>query len=310
MNISTYQRFPKIFALGHPCTKTIFDGPVEITEKVDGSQFSFGKVNGELIGRTKRNRLDLDNPDNLFRPAVEHIKAIAHLLVDDIFYFGETLMRPKHNILKYDRVPKNHIALFAGYSVITDRWMDYDTLEADARDWGVDVVPLLYHGTAITPQNVMAELHRHLDKESFLGGTKVEGVVLKNYDHDFMIGDQYIPIQCAKFVSEKFKEKHDSTAYGKKKNKQNWQSFCESYRTEARWQKAIQHKREEGKLLGEPKDIGPLIKEIQMDIIGEELGTIKAALWKFFQRDLLSTAIKGFPEWYKEQLAKGEIDVN
>jgi hypothetical protein len=124
-----------------------------------------------------------------------------------------------------------------------------------------------------------------------------------------MIGDVYFPIQCGKYVSEKFKEKHDNKAYGRKKSKNNWFSFCESYKTEARWQKAVQHLRESGELLGEPKDIGALIKEVQRDIVEEELEIVMNALWKFFQRDLMSTVTKGLPEWYKEQLAKGNINV-
>lgn len=38
--------FPKIFALGTQYTEGIFDSEVEITEKIDGSQFNFGKIEG------------------------------------------------------------------------------------------------------------------------------------------------------------------------------------------------------------------------------------------------------------------------
>jgi len=45
--------FPKIFAIGTDYISNIFDDEVEITEKIDGSQFAFGKVNGELFMRIK-----------------------------------------------------------------------------------------------------------------------------------------------------------------------------------------------------------------------------------------------------------------
>lgn len=44
--------FPKILHLGDKAIRDIFDEEVEITEKVDGSQFGFGIVEGELIIRS------------------------------------------------------------------------------------------------------------------------------------------------------------------------------------------------------------------------------------------------------------------
>ena len=47
--------FPKIFAIGQDYIKDIFDGEVEVTEKIDGSQFVFGKLAGELYFEVKAN---------------------------------------------------------------------------------------------------------------------------------------------------------------------------------------------------------------------------------------------------------------
>ena len=44
--------FPKIYAVGSSEVKDVFNGPVEITEKLDGSCIGFGKVDGELIVRS------------------------------------------------------------------------------------------------------------------------------------------------------------------------------------------------------------------------------------------------------------------
>ena len=43
-------RYPKVLALGHRTIKNIWDGPVEITEKIDGSQFYIG-LNVLLLDR-------------------------------------------------------------------------------------------------------------------------------------------------------------------------------------------------------------------------------------------------------------------
>jgi ATP-dependent RNA circularization protein (DNA/RNA ligase family) len=34
--------YPSIYALGHRAIRELFDGPVVVEEKIDGSQFSFG----------------------------------------------------------------------------------------------------------------------------------------------------------------------------------------------------------------------------------------------------------------------------
>lgn len=60
----------------------------------------------------------------------------------------------------------------------------------------------------------------------------------------------------------------------------------DSYRTEARWQKAVQHLRDEGKLLGEPKDIGPLMAEIWRDLVEEEKAELHGRIVQALQEAL------------------------
>ena len=57
--------FPKILHIGNKQISDLFDGVVEITKKVDGSQLGLGKINGELFVRSKGKEQDLDNPDNI-----------------------------------------------------------------------------------------------------------------------------------------------------------------------------------------------------------------------------------------------------
>ena len=97
--------FPKILAIGHKEILTLFEGEVEITEKLDGSQFSFGKIDGEVITRSKGR--EFSEPDKLFKPVWEYVHSIADRLPEGIFFYGETLGTPRHSTLAYDRTPKN-----------------------------------------------------------------------------------------------------------------------------------------------------------------------------------------------------------
>ena len=66
--------------------------------------------------------------------------------------------------------------------------------------------------------------------------------------------------------------------------------------------KAVQHLREDGSLLGEPKDIGPLIKEVIRDTMEEETDYIKETLFAWAKKDIARRVTSGLPEWYKQQL--------
>lgn len=307
--------YPKILPIGHRVINKLWDGEVELTEKVDGSQFRFGKVPAQTVDihtgletevacGTKRTRLDLKNPDHLFRPAVAHILKVHNLLPEDIFFFAETLARQKHNTLRYETVPKNHIALFAGFTYDMTP-IPYSELQVWAEQLEVDVVPILYRGVHCGIDAVI----KLLETESYLGGPTIEGVVAKNYNHSAMIDDnRYYPYLVGKYVSEEFKEKHQKN-FKAGSRKETLIEFFKSYNTEARWSKAIQHLRDEGKLTGEPKDIGPLIKELTEDFIMEEKENVKIRLWAEYKKQIIHYVIKGFPEWYKKQILIGGIDV-
>lgn len=292
--------FPKIFHIGDRWIRDIFDGDVEVTEKVDGSQFCFGKINGEVIVRSKGKVMVADAPDKMFSFCVSYVMGLD--LPDNTLFYGEYLKSPRHNTLAYDRIPKNYIALFGVCSDKQEFISDYDSIKKWADTLNVDCVPLLFKGKI----NSQEELFKLLDTMSYLGGTKIEGVVVKRYV-PVLIGSQVVPIMSGKFVSESFKEKHQGTWAKEHTGKGKWEVFKEEHRTEARWNKAIQHLREEGKITDTPKDIGILIKEIQNDITKEEQENIKDFLWKEFGVELLREAIHGMPEWYKKKLTESSF---
>lgn len=287
--------FPKIFALGQKYILSIFDEPVEVTEKVDGSQFGFGKMGGQLYIRSKRQILREGNVPEMFEIGWEYVNHIAHLLPHDTFYYGEYVNKPKHNNLTYDRVPDNCIALF-GVMDESGAFLPYEDIQRAADRLHVSVVPRLYQGKV----SVMEDLLQLLEHDSFLGGAKIEGFVVKNYK-EYWLAQNVIPIMCGKFVSEAYKEK--THGWGKiHTGKGKWEEYRDSFITEARWQKAVQHLREIDVLDDSPKDIGPLIKEMVRDVEEECKEDIKDALWNFFGKDVLRMVSRGFPEWYKRQL--------
>lgn len=290
------KEYPKILQLSDPHLSTIFDGNIEITEKIDGSQFGFGKIDGELVCRSKGAQLYMDAPEKMFAPAIEHIKTIQERIPNNSIFYAEYLQKPKHNVLAYQRIPTNHLVLFATASVnyeFTDVWT---VLRDWANELNIDVVPLIHYGPL---QKFNEEIfNAWLDKESYLGGSKIEGIVVKNY-REYWIADRLIPVMSGKYVSDKFKERHNKT-WTAKGNKLDM--FLQSFRTEAIWNKGIQHYREKGLAVHAPKDIGGIIKEIQEDIIEENKEEIQNWLWKYFQPQICRIAVAGFPEYYKRKL--------
>ena len=299
--------FPKIFPIGQDYISRLFDGEVEVTEKIDGSQFVFGKVGGELVMRSKGviiNDYASRTNNDLFYPVIQHVLSIQNMLPEDMVFYGETLKKPKHNTLAYERIPRNHFMLFAVSTEARKFEQTHEQLTAYAERLDVEVVPLLYRGYIRHAE----ELKAFLDKPSVLGGVNAEGIVVKNYDQPFLLGGQPIPVMSGKYVTEAFKEVHregwskEHTGAGK------WQTFKESYQTEARWQKAVQHLAERGELTRSPKDIGALIKEVKQDIQDEEKEIIKEFLWREFGGDVLCVACRGLPEWYKLKLMEEAFD--
>ena len=295
--------FPKIFAIGTDYIKDIFNEEVEVTEKVDGSQFAFGKIDGEFFMRSRGKQIFPETSDKMFKEGVDYALSIEPILSDNTVCYCEYLKSPRHNILTYERTPKNHLILFAMSDNKAKFEHTHAQLVAAATFLGIEVVPLLYKGRVDSPE----ELLEFLEKDSILGGVSIEGIVAKNFDRPFLLGGQPIPLMAGKFVSEKFKEVHREQ-WGKKHSiKGKWETFLESFKTEARWHKAVQHLKEAGELENAPRDIGKLIKEIQSDISDEEKEDIKEFLWKEFGGQLLRHSTRGFAEWYKEELMKNSF---
>jgi hypothetical protein len=293
MSIHSYST---VFQIGHKMIEGLFSGPVVVEEKVDGSQFSFGLVGGELMCRSKGKQLILDAPEKMFARAVATVREIAPLLHPGWIYRGEYLEKPKHNSLAYDRTPDKHII---GFDVCPglEEYLSADEKRGEFARLGLECVPLLYSGVV----DSLAMFNGFLERVSVLGGCKIEGVVVKNYA--LMTAEKKAAM--GKYVSENFKEIHaHEWRQSNPTNTDIVDQLIERYKTPARWQKAVQHLREAGTLDGSPKDIGALMMEVPADIEKECAEEIKDLLYRHFWPKIRRGAAAGLPEWYKQELAK------
>lgn len=291
--------YPSIYQIGHRMISDIFKSEVLIEEKVDGSQFSFRvDSDGVLFCRSKGKQLLIDAPEKMFGQAVEVVKSLD--LQAGWIYRGEYLQKPKHNTLAYSRIPTDHIILF-DINTGLEEYMPYDKKAEEAARIGLEIVPIMYYGVVENFEMFQS----FLDRESVLGGCKVEGVVVKNYN----LFTQEKKVSMGKYVSESFKEVHQKD--WKERNptgKDLVEILIEEYGTEARWQKAVQHLAESGVLDGSPKDIGFLMREIPLDILKECEEDIKNKLFKHFWSKISRGVTRGVPEWYKKTLAESSFD--
>lgn len=296
--------FPKIFTLGQPPTARLFNGPVEITEKIDGSQFNFGWLGDKFVMHSKGQEIFAESVDKMFAPAVAFALSCRDKLTPDTILHGEYLARPKHNVLAYQRVPKAHFALFAvsnGNGTFNGNRGD---LEVYANVVGCDVAPILHAGAIDASDGVPVKFFMEmLERESVLGGPKVEGIVIKNYAESVLLGGFTVPVLSAKFVSEAFKEKHKKE-WAAEAGASKLEMLLLQYRSPARWRKAVEHLRDAGRLEQSPRDIGNLIVEVRRDLAEEEREAVKDELWKLYEADLMRRAVQGLPEWYKAHLVE------
>lgn len=322
--MSELRSYPKIYALGHKLIRDIFEGPVVVQEKIDGSQFSFGVQDGVLICRSRgaevwRGRVlgpqegleevlgsdvvpMIDN--TLFKGAVHTAYNLFRdgKLVEGWVYRGEVISRPRHNTLEYGRVPEGYVILFDVDTGLEERVSGPLSLLEIGNGLGLEVVPCLAEGV----WENFDQFQELLERESCLGKVKIEGVVVKNYNRFNTMDGKML---MGKYVSEVFKEKH----------KREWsktnpgtgdkvQQIIASLRTTARWEKAVQRRRDAGLLQEQPEDIGPMIADLLRDTAEEEGEWIKDKLYAAFEKQILRGVTAGFPEWYKSSLLESAFE--
>ena len=299
--MSSISSYPKVYNLGHRAIKDLFKDEISVEEKIDGSNFSFGYIvnsngNFELCCRSHHQQIDMDNIPKMFKKAVETVEMLRPKLELDWIYRCEYLEKPHHNTLTYDRVPLHHLIVF-DIEIEEQDFLSPNNRIEETKRLGLESVPVFYEGKLSSYE----EMTNFFERISLLGGSQIEGLVFKNH-HRFGIDGKAL---MGKHVRESFKELNQKNF--KVQGKNVIEKIGDSLHTEARWLKAIQHLKEQNKLLNSPKDIGSLLKEINKDIVEECSDDIKEALFKAYWKTIVKIATKGFPEWYKERLAEEQF---
>ena len=290
--------YPNVYQLGHKLVSNVLDGYVLVQEKIDGSQISFGIDNlGDLRIRSKNKEIDIEHPNDMFRLAVEWIVKNRSNLQAGWIYRGEYLQKPKHNTLAYSRVPRNNIILFDICDGL-ESYLPYSRVKYEADFIGLEVVPLIAEGV-FTEADILELKDEWLSRESILGGTKVEGVVIKNYN----VFTAEKKVAMAKLVRDDFREQNNTNWKSEHPTSQEVvQKLIDTYRTEARWRKAVQHLRDAGELQGEMRDIPALMKEVSSDVLKECKDEILEQLFAYAWPKISKGITRGLPEWYKSQI--------
>jgi len=306
--MTSWSTYPSIHNLGHRAIADLLNEDCLVEEKVDGSQFSFGVFEVQegdgldLRIRSKGAVMNIDAPEKMFTKATETVKSLQHKLTLGWTYRGEYLAKPKHNTLAYDRVPQGNIILF-DINTGLETYLSHEEKLLEAARLGLECVPLLYQGRI---KDIQA-FRQFLMHNSVLGGQKIEGVVVKPVGYNLWGKDK----KClmGKFVSEAFKEVHAHAWRSSNPTQGDILSILQAdYGTQTRWQKAVQHLRESGKIEDDPRDIGLLMREVPIDIERECEEEIKKRLFEWAWPLLRRMVTRGLPEWYKDSLLKLQFE--
>ena len=291
-------------------TQGLFDAPVVIQEKIDGSQVSFGLEDPtggfpqgieDYYPVVRSKNTIVEDGNKQFQMVKDWVQEHTRDLDPDFIYRGEAVTSLKHNTLKYERVPVGGVVLFDIYDCHRDCMLLPAEVLREADRLGLEYVQTFID---CAPSDASyCEACLKLGKP-MLGGKQIEGVVIKRYDlpdpQSFANTHDAQGFLKVKLVSEDFKEIHHADWKDRNPNGKDFiANLVTVYGTEARLSKSVQHLRDEGALVGTPTDIGALIKEVQRDLEEECAEEIKEALWKRYGKEVLQGVAHKMPDYYK-----------
>jgi len=314
MNGDSWHTYPSIFALGHHAIQDLLLDDVLVEEKIDGSQFSFGvfeTIAGagtqypggtrELKCRSKGSDIDIDHPEKMFAVAVEWCRQNMDKMHPGWTYRCEFLGKPEHNTLKYWRIPRHNLIVF-DINTEHEKYLNWIHKQDAANDLDLEVVPRIFHGQVTNAMDVV----EYLNRDSCLGETRIEGVVIKNY----MRYGSDKKVLMGKYVSAAFKEEHGKA--WKRDNPTGGDIILKiagKFAHNGRWLKAVQHLRDAGVLTDSPKDIGLLIKEVPNDVFKEAEHEIMSDLMDWAWPKMKREITRGLAQWYKAFLLDKQFEV-
>lgn len=283
-------------------------GKFVIQEKYDGSQFRFGIKDGKRwFGSKSVDFTDVRPVDKMFKLAVEKANEAIDTfektrgkINSDITFFAEYISKPKHNTLTYDHVPTNHFVLFDVFFNTLNCWGFPEEVIKYAESLNVDYARKFMEISNFPTLDIVNNL---LINTSSLGGTTIEGVVIKNYSILVEINGQARPL-FYKYVRNEFKELNNKE-WNNHPDKQSVANVVtDTVNREAVFRKAVQHLEESGNALGDMKDMKELISSVYDDLEQEYKDAIAEKLYRKFEKDIKNQIVHGLPEYYKEYLFK------
>lgn len=298
--------FPRIQAVHKPEAVGFKEGNIIVEEKVDGSQIRI-EINdkGEIsVGSHNVDNIHIGSSDG-FKKAIDTANTVFEGVKADpnevITVFAEFLSKPKQNTIPYARVPNQNVVIFD--VIVNGYYLDREEKERFGFRIGLEVVPLLWKGKG---EHFTDEIRESLLKTpSFLGHQagydKIEGIVIKNYGKLFdprfrnLEGKHMV----VKIVNSSFQEKNKVENPGQgDKVEELINSLCSI----PRWNKTIQHLREDGLLKDHMRDLALIVPGIVKDIEEEEKESIKEELYKIYMPKIKQRCTRGLPEHYMKVL--------
>jgi len=305
------RKYPKVLNLGHDALKNLFKGKVELTEKLDGSQFRLilthedwncGSKNvwgKEQLINNKQFEIAVKKSEELWQRFRERMKNVKKLEL-----YMEYMQKERHNTLEYGRIPKNHFYLFGAF--VDGKVATTDELKKIAEILEIDPPNVMFVGEIKTQE----QLEEFLEKESYLGG-KIEGIVIKNYNQTFPVDlistQNYVGFPLVgKLVREEFREVN-MTRWQKIK-KPLLERLAETFITEERFRKVIQHLKEEDKITHDMRDLRFIGPEFIKDLWEEERENILKMLEEEAYEYLKRRASKFVVKQYKQYLMEKQFE--
>lgn len=298
---NTFPKYTKIKALGHDENKDIFLNPddlIVIEEKIDGGNFRFSVIEGELVLGSRTQVLDekLQGEKN-WKRCCDYIRErlkqnpTAKVAMEGLVFYGELCRR---HTIGYDF---GNMPPFIGFDIFdlrTGRFLDHEIAKQLFNALGIDFVPVI---KVVKAKTIKEVTDKDVPKSEYYDG-KAEGIVFKNYDKQIF----------GKYVRERFKEDNKRVWGGTPKYEETDSGkIMARYCTNARIEKIAYKLRDEGHKL-DMTLMKHLPKLVYEDIVEEEWKAILLSQYKIDCRKMKRIVCKRCVSVLKQMMVNQALD--
>ena len=136
-----------------------------IQEKVDGSNLTIEiDDNGQICFANKGKKIASEKPNPCFLNAVQQMKKKEKVLNPNYVYCGESVCKPKHNIIPYMRTPRHFFICFDIYDKTNECYLNPTELNKECTRIDIEQAPVLYSNTdqTVDPSTVIEDLMKKI----------------------------------------------------------------------------------------------------------------------------------------------------